>query len=1148
VSTRVDVTEVLVRKAPGFVRPFVVDGLVPGVNVVYGPNASGKSTTSRAMEAALWSASARGLSVGLRFKLGGDSCTGEYENGKTTFFLNGDRRPGLKFTSPELRKRYHLVLPDLLVADDEDFAGVIAREAAGGVDIVLAADHLGYKTPSVTGRVAKEVSEAKNRHAKTEREQQALDRRLASREALAKRVENANAAAARRDALVLAVDRSKIAERHAAEATALRSWPAAMAFVQPDDSERLDTLSTGIHEAAAEVERSSAEAAACRAEASALFEQAPNPLLLQTLRAACEALAESARARDEAGRGVAMAQASLDAAANVLGDSTRLEGGGGEGAALAHLSQVASEHDSLRTRLDTAEARLRAVTDPDGSGGDSDTLAKGITSLANWLDSTSAGVPRGRIAVVAAAGVLAMIAAAIVEPGFAMLVTLGVGSASVVAAAAWAARHGRGGDRDAHRRSFEKLGLPAPAAWSVPMVAARLRQLQEEQARAARAAEAAKERAGLDAEVVRARELLSACDGRLAAAASACGFRRPPTMLARQAFSEELRAWYAAQRDLATAKAAHEHASAAMVERLRAVHAVVEGLGYPEPCTVADAHALRDGCENRIQRYRAALAAAESLEAEVVRREKLIDKWRADIDALLTRHDLPAGPDAAKEVRHRCSKLPAYQEAVHTGQVVRASLAAADSALRRHAGFHETMLAASSQELTSELGRAAEDAETAEALRNELARLEAEVAQARSGGTLEDATAALAEARRDLEDRRAEMVLAAVGAAVADFVGRATRDADLPPVLKRAREIFGRITGDQYRLEIDPETGWIAYDCWADARRTLAELSSGTRVQLLLAVRVAFVEAHEQETRLPLLLDEVLATSDDERTAAITDAVITLAAEGRQVFYFTAQLDEVAKWERAMDGRGVPYAVIDLGSKVARRDWPGMPPLPVIVNSLVPPPEPGSDTHSEYATRLGLRSDWHVADPPGALHLWHLLDDLPALHALLAQGISTLGQLRNCAERGGSVVPAAAHVAARVMALGECIDAAHACTRDAAGKRPDRYDLSRGGVSDALMPEVCQVAQEVAWDAGRLLWRLGDRAVNGFGEGKLKKLAEYFANNGYLDAPVVSMPDVRAAFVSAAAPYLTTGTLAMADVEAAWERLFAGTGGEVAPA
>ena len=71
----------------------------------------------------------------------------------------------------------------------------------------------------------------------------------------------------------------------------------------------------------------------------------------------------------------------------------------------------------------------------------------------------------------------------------------------------------------------------------------------------------------------------------------------------------------------------------------------------------------------------------------------------------------------------------------------------------------------------------------------------------------------------------------------------------------------------------------------------------------MAAVRVAFLE-QDESARLPLLLDETLGTSDDGRAGAIIDSVIEIAREGRQVFYFTAQHDEVGKWVRGWWRRG----------------------------------------------------------------------------------------------------------------------------------------------------------------------------------------------------------------------------------------------------
>ncbi len=78
---------------------------------------------------------------------------------------------------------------------------------------------------------------------------------------------------------------------------------------------------------------------------------------------------------------------------------------------------------------------------------------------------------------------------------------------------------------------------------------------------------------------------------------------------------------------------------------------------------------------------------------------------------------------------------------------------------------------------------------------------------------------------------------------------------------------------------------------------SLEELSSGTRVQLLMAARLAFIETMEQGPQLPLILDETFANSDDVRARAVMDATIEICRRGRQVVYFTARHEEVAQWE-----------------------------------------------------------------------------------------------------------------------------------------------------------------------------------------------------------------------------------------------------------
>src|SRR5690606_14222683 len=68
-----------VRKAPGIHPGFTIDDLSPDINIVFGPNASGKSTTARAIQTLLWPhpSTLRRHELAASFRLGDDVWTVE---------------------------------------------------------------------------------------------------------------------------------------------------------------------------------------------------------------------------------------------------------------------------------------------------------------------------------------------------------------------------------------------------------------------------------------------------------------------------------------------------------------------------------------------------------------------------------------------------------------------------------------------------------------------------------------------------------------------------------------------------------------------------------------------------------------------------------------------------------------------------------------------------------------------------------------------------------------------------------------------------------------------------------------------------------------------------------------------------------------
>lgn len=71
------------------------------------------------------------------------------------------------------------------------------------------------------------------------------------------------------------------------------------------------------------------------------------------------------------------------------------------------------------------------------------------------------------------------------------------------------------------------------------------------------------------------------------------------------------------------------------------------------------------------------------------------------------------------------------------------------------------------------------------------------------------------------------------------------------------------------------------------------ELSDGTRDQLYLALRLAFIDQHfDSNQPLPLIMDDILVNFDDLRSKA-TLQVLAELAEKTQIIYFTHHLSIV---------------------------------------------------------------------------------------------------------------------------------------------------------------------------------------------------------------------------------------------------------------
>jgi cell division protein FtsB len=596
--------------------------------------------------------------------------------------------------------------------------------------------------------------------------------------------------------------------------------------------------------------------------------------------------------------------------------------------------------------------------------------------------------------------------------------------------------------------------------------------------------------------------------------------------------------WQSATLDVAGARAALAAARKRCIASLDSISAALGGFGYDALDSTARLAGALDDLERRVSNHAREVARAEEACRRVAELERSSAALECECAELLER--VGVRDDAA--VENLCASFEEYRSACEGERFTRQACEALTTELRAAPGYDVELESGGLAVLERGRVDAAAAAAQFDELTARVARLEQEVETAKRASDVEAAVAAVKAARSALVEQRDRDLRAMMGGVVARHVQRLTRDQHRPEVFRRARELFTLITRGRYRLDFeDGDTpSFRAFDVNAGVGRSLDELSSATRVQLLLAVRVAFVESQERRVALPLLLDETLGTSDDDRARAIIDAVIVLAREGRQIFYFTAQHDEAGKWVAALEESGVPHATVDLAAARGHRSSLALAPLAISSVSALDVPEPDGCTHDDYGARVRVSAFRPGLDAPDSVPLWYVVDDVDELCRMMQSGIVTWGELRNLVENGGDrIVESCPTLWRRARAYAGALEA---LCREAAiglGRPVDRSVLlDSGAVSEIQIERVLSLCERCRGDARALVAGLEDGGVSGFQKRKIAALREYLEEKGYLDERVRrTEAQLRAAMLAAIARAVSAGDVRPADIDVLLHRL-----------
>lgn len=348
------------------------------------------------------------------------------------------------------------------------------------------------------------------------------------------------------------------------------------------------------------------------------------------------------------------------------------------------------------------------------------------------------------------------------------------------------------------------------------------------------------------------------------------------------------------------ALAAYEHQARALVDATENAR----GSGLPLWERKESPATSSAGAEAQVNVLRAALTQASDLQTRRSQVEEVLEQLTADLprveqEADAARHDLAAllvqagvaDPRALQSllailaIRRR---LVADQDSLRAALHVQARGETLDGFIERVRGEDGETLATERKDLADRIrdGEARREQAIQNLTRSEDAKTHLEASGAEAAEYLQTARHAVAAVRRDAARYlRLRLAIQFLSAQIEVFRAR-----NQGPLLVKAGALFQRMTGgsfDGLGATYAADDLPVLVGMKEGVAVPVEGMSEGTRDQLFLALRLAAIELHQANHEpMPLILDDLLITFDDDRTRAILPLLCDLAGT-TQVLLFT---------------------------------------------------------------------------------------------------------------------------------------------------------------------------------------------------------------------------------------------------------------------
>ncbi|MGA0369007.1 MAG: AAA family ATPase [Kiritimatiellia bacterium] len=1077
-------------------KAFVLDSFSPGINILYGPNGCGKSTTATAIQQLLWPVPVREYrDLNARVRQGDSQWILQDRGDRVDALRDGATLPHPVWAAAETRSRYHWSLQNLLQDQDRELARSIAREMAGGIDFQELAASLNWqKKPAAPGKLHQQYREAERGVREAREKQQDILRESETRSQLERMLEEALRELSREKVLRSALEWQEKKGEWEQLQQKLAEAPPGMAQLRADDAETLQSLRRRLRE----LEENSAalqekrKALGPGEEEWAVFDADAFRSARKQMQEYLERIRDLQDQLDTAEREVQQAETREQDLRSRLGLQTQASLQLEEGYVFPELTQwiqlILTEKE-WQARVELLKTQLPEQDEP-LSLPDPELLREARQLLDNWQRIQGPPPLRTQAGFIAAmlllAGGILWLAASARLSWLALTVLV-----PPLLLQAWSLRQKRATAAREIEERYQEMTVPQPAAWEESQVKQTLRALEE-------ALRSAHTESRLEIDRRRLAEAGSAHTEvrekirTLQTDLSARGFEAPadPVFLAH--FLENVQRWRNCRSETAVAESARDHLERQCSETAEKLRRLLGNWGLH--CGDLSLKTVTESALERMERELERRRQMEVLDLQRKQTAENLSDLQEELKKFADRTGLE-DPSVA-ELQQRVEFLEAWKQLLRKSEILSSRISELEALLEGH----PSLLEQSSGALELQLNRCREAREQEVDLRDRISKLDQKISDQQQGRRLHEAHESLAEIREALQSERDDHLQTRLGMEILDWLQDRCKTRDQSEALAEANRCLVLFSSGTLKLEVaigDKEGGFRACREGGNAL-PLDLLSSGERSQVLMAVRLAFLHQVEQAP-LPLLVDEALGIMDDQRGSEILQALIEVSRQGRQIFYFTAQQDEVDKWRTALETGGVRARFIDLAAERGWAEHRQLPPIPSTPESVTDYGRRPEESLADWAARLRIPG-WEPHQPLEQLSLWPLLYDRPALlQTLFSQGIDRVGKWQLFDETGANrrwTSEAEREDLNRTLRL--LAEAQKLWQIGRPPPLPGSVIADSSAVSETFRDAVQLLLSDCGGDARQLIARLDQGEVKGFRQNKIRELEQEIRDRDYL--------------------------------------------------